>query len=142
MTKAFCTPVLNLTLQFLLYSFQAERLEIFLEASRGTSLHPPAVFSTNKALTLLSHAQAEYSKAEEVLKALLDLQLPNEKLYQPAEPVRDISSRLDTPEKYWGEQDATVGTVLKRILWIVDSLVVKEFEREDGQRKRRAQEIG
>ena len=88
-------------------------------------------------MTLLSHAQAEYSKD---LKALLDLSLPTEKLYQPADPVRDISSRLDTLEKYCDEQGATVETVLKRILWVVNSLVVKE--REDGQRERRPQEMG
>ena len=91
-------------------------------------------------MTLLSHAQAEYSKAVEDLKALLDLPLLTEKLYRPADPVRDVSSRLDTLEKYWDEHGATVGTVLKRMLWIVDSMVVKEGEY--GQRERRAQEMG
>jgi len=123
--------------------FQPGRLEILPEASQETSLHTPTVLggiSTNKTLTLLSHAQAENSKIEEDLKALLGLPLPTEKLYRPADLARDVSSRLDTLEKYWDEQGVTVGTVLKRMLWIVDSMVVKE--REGGQRERRAQEMG
>lgn len=126
---------------------QPSRLEVLpeasREASRETSLHTPTVMggaSTNATLALLSQAKAENNKIEEDLKRLLELPLPTEKLSRPADLARDVDTKLDTLEKYWDEQRLTVGTVLKRMLWIVDNMVVKE--REEGQKERRAQEMG
>ncbi|KAF8426371.1 hypothetical protein EV426DRAFT_704324 [Tirmania nivea] len=84
-------------------SFQPGRLEIYQRHRRRRAPH------SNK-----------NSKIEEDLNTLLDLPLPTEKLYRPT----NVSSRLDTLEKYLDEQGAAVETVLKRMLWIVDSMVL------------------
>jgi hypothetical protein len=52
----------------------------------------------------------------------------------------DVAGRLDALEKYWDEQGIVVGAVLKRMLWIVDTLIVKE--REEAQRMLRRREMG
>ena len=52
----------------------------------------------------------------------------------------DVAHRLDALEKYWDEQGIVVGAVLKRMLWIVDTLIVKE--REEAQRALRRKEMG
>ncbi|KAL7272544.1 hypothetical protein RUND412_004643 [Rhizina undulata] len=63
-----------------------------------------------------------------------------EQLYRPGDLATDVTARLDALERYWNEQGLVVGTVLKRMLWIVDSLIVKE--REEAQRVMRRREMG
>jgi hypothetical protein len=53
---------------------------------------------------------------------------------------RETAIRLDNMEKYWAEQSLAMGTVLKKMLVIVDTLIVKE--REQTQRDRRRVEMG
>lgn len=132
------------TSQEYLRSFRPGGLEVLQEASRETSLHTPTVIvggnRIGKTLGVpTSQGKAEITVAEE-LRALLDLPLPTEKIYRPADLARDVGGRLDALEKHWEEQRLTVGTVLKRMLWIVDSMVVKE--RENVQKDVRAQEMG
>jgi hypothetical protein len=49
-------------------------------------------------------------------------------------------TKLDSWEKYWEEQNIAMGTVLKKMLVIVDSLIVKE--REQAQKEARRSEMG
>lgn len=65
---------------------------------------------------------------------------PPRKLRRPRDLVGDATTRLDTLEKYWNDQGIIVGTVLKRMLWIVDTIIVKE--REEAQRLARKHEMG
>lgn len=65
---------------------------------------------------------------------------PPRKLQRPRDLVGDASTRLDTLEKYWNDQGIIVGTVLRRMLWIVDTIIVKE--REEAQRLARKHEMG
>lgn len=123
--------------------FQPGRLEILPEASRETSLHTPTVIggvSTSKTLTLLNQGKTETSKIEEELRTLLSLPLPMGKVQRPVDLAREVSDQLEAMDKYWDEQRLTVGTALKRLLWVVDNMVVRE--REEGQKTKRAQEMG
>lgn len=65
---------------------------------------------------------------------------PPRKLQRPRDLADDATTRLDTLEKYWNDQGIIVGTVLKRMLWIVDTIIVKE--REEAQRLARKHEMG
>lgn len=65
---------------------------------------------------------------------------PPRKLQQPRDLVGDATTRLDMLEKYWNDQGIIVGTVLRRMLWIVDTIIVKE--REEAQRLARKNEMG
>lgn len=65
---------------------------------------------------------------------------PPLKSRRPRDLVGDATTRLDTLEKYWNDQGIIVGTVLKRMLWIVDTIIVKE--REEAQRLARKYEMG
>lgn len=65
---------------------------------------------------------------------------PPRKLQRPRDLVGDATTRLDTLEKYWNDQGIIVGTVLRRMLWIVDTIIVKE--REEAQRLARKHEMG
>jgi hypothetical protein len=53
---------------------------------------------------------------------------------------KDVASRLDSMEKYWAEQSIAMGTVLKKMLVVVDTLIIKE--REQAQRESRRMEMG
>ena len=53
---------------------------------------------------------------------------------------RDVAGRLDELERYWEEQSRGVGDTLKRMLIVVDGLIVKE--REEAQREQRRREMG
>lgn len=122
-------------------SFRPGRLESLLEASRETSLHTTTVAGgvpTNRTLTVLSSHPEEDLEAS--LQQLLELDLPTQRLYRPGDVVRDATGRLDALEKYWDEQGLLVGSVLKRMLWVVDSLIVKE--RHEAQKEERAKEMG
>lgn len=65
---------------------------------------------------------------------------PPRKLQRPRDLVGDATIRLETLEKYWNDQGIIVGTVLRRMLWIVDTIIVKE--REEAQRLARKHEMG
>lgn len=65
---------------------------------------------------------------------------PPRKFQRPRDLVGDATTRLDTLEKYWNDQGIIVGTVLRRMLWIVDTIIVKE--REEAQRLARKHEMG
>lgn len=65
---------------------------------------------------------------------------PPRKLQRPRDLVGDATTRLDMLEKYWNDQGIIVGTVLRRMLWIVDTIIVKE--REEAQRLARKNEMG
>lgn len=53
---------------------------------------------------------------------------------------KDVAGRLDDMERYWAEQSLVMGTVLKRMLVVVDGLIVKE--REQAQKEQRRVEMG
>ena len=53
---------------------------------------------------------------------------------------RDVAGRLDDMERYWAEQSQVIGKVLKRMLVVVDGLIVKE--REQAQKEQRRLEMG
>jgi hypothetical protein len=53
---------------------------------------------------------------------------------------KDVANRLDNMEKYWAEQSLAMGTVLKRMLVVVDNLIIKE--REQAQKEARRDEMG
>ncbi|KAA8906394.1 hypothetical protein FN846DRAFT_1013716 [Sphaerosporella brunnea] len=53
---------------------------------------------------------------------------------------KDVAARLDNMEKYWAEQSVAMGTVLKRMLVVVDNLIIKE--REQAQKEARRAEMG
>lgn len=65
---------------------------------------------------------------------------PPRKPQRPRDLVGDATTRLDILEKYWNDQGIIVGTVLRRMLWIVDTIIVKE--REEAQRLARKNEMG
>lgn len=62
------------------------------------------------------------------------------RLQRPRDLAGNVTTRLDTLEQYWDEQGIIVGTVLKRMLWIVDTMIVKE--REEAQKLMRKKEMG
>lgn len=64
----------------------------------------------------------------------------NRSLERPLHLASDVISRLNALEKYWDEQGIVVGTVLRRMLWIVDIMIIKE--REEAQRLIRRKEMG
>ncbi|TGZ76444.1 hypothetical protein EX30DRAFT_344885 [Ascodesmis nigricans] len=53
---------------------------------------------------------------------------------------KDVVQKLDALENYWNEQSVVMGTVLKRMLVVVDNLIVKE--REEAQRRQRRMDMG
>ncbi|KAI5857875.1 hypothetical protein BZA05DRAFT_385130 [Tricharina praecox] len=53
---------------------------------------------------------------------------------------KDVAGRLGAMEKYWGDQNIEMGAVLKRMLVIVDNIIVKE--REQAQKEARRREMG
>jgi hypothetical protein len=53
---------------------------------------------------------------------------------------KDVAKRLDDMEKYWAEQSLAMGTVLKRMLVVIDNLIIKE--REQAQKEARRDEMG
>lgn len=65
---------------------------------------------------------------------------PPRKLRKPRDLAVDVTTHLDTLQKYWDDQGIIVGTVLRRMLWIVDTMIVKE--REEAQKLLRKQEMG
>ncbi|KAI5795209.1 hypothetical protein EDC01DRAFT_654507 [Geopyxis carbonaria] len=53
---------------------------------------------------------------------------------------KDAASRLTAMEKYWDEQSSQMGTVLKRMLVVIDGLIIKE--REESQKQTRGVQMG
>lgn len=107
---------------------EAEALDDeFTEPEVPVNNNPPPLVDPN-----LLHP--EYRPFSPAAGPILSSQRPQSRL------GKDVATRLDNMEKYWAEQSIAMGSVLKKMLVVVDTLIVKE--REQTQKDARKIEMG
>ncbi|KAF8543563.1 hypothetical protein BDD12DRAFT_801917 [Trichophaea hybrida] len=107
---------------------EAEALDDeFAEPESPVDNNPPPLVDP----TLL---HPEYRPSSPAAGPILSSQRPQSRL------GKDVATRLDNMEKYWAEQSIAMGAVLKKMLVVVDTLIIKE--REQSQKDARRFEMG